>query len=407
MRSARTLVALSTVVLAVACEKPRTEDKKEPTPAASGSPELRSGELGQQPGRISPSPAPGPREVVEAKDPMKAADGDMKKVLEQMQAMKIKPVSTLTPEEARKQPGPADAVIAVLKKEGKSTEPLAMASVTNKKITTPAGTIDARVYVPKKGDAKKPRPVVLYFHGGGWVLANLDTYDASARALADESKAIVVSADYRHAPEAKFPAAHEDAFAAYQWVLANAASLGGDPHRIAVAGESAGGNLAINTSMAARDKGIQMPVAQLLVYPVASMSMDSKSYMEWINAKPLDKASMKWFADTIAKSPSDLQDKRLDVVNADLHGLPKTSIVLAEIDPLRSEGEQLADKLEKVGVKVSKKIYEGVTHEFFGMGAVVSDAKNAEEWAGDQLEDAFEDASKKDKDTEPNRIQKK
>lgn len=375
------------VLLALGCTKPR-EDAPPPErrPGPTTSPELRSGEMQPRPG--SPSMAPGPREVIEAKDPMKAADGDMKKVLEQMQAMSIRPVSELRPEEARKQPTPADAVVAVLKKEGKSTEPIAMASVSPKKITTPAGMLDGRIYVPK-GDAKKARPVVLYFHGGGWVLANLDTYDASARAIADQSKAIVVAADYRHAPEAKFPAAHEDAFAAYQWVLANAASFGGDPKRVAVAGESAGGNLAINVSMAARDKGLQMPVAQLLVYPVASTSMDTKSYMEWTNAKPLDKAGMKWFADTIKKSDADLADKRLDLVHADLHGLPRTSIVLAEIDPLRSEGEQLADKLEQVGVKVSKKTYEGVTHEFFGMGAVVSDAKNAEEWAGDQLEDAF------------------
>jgi acetyl esterase len=376
--------------LAIGCQKPRNEEQAGPAKSS----ELRSGELATQPGR-SPSAASGPREVIEPKDPMKAADGDMKKVLEQMQEMGMKPIASLSPVDARKQPTPADAVVAVLKKEGKSIEPRAVASVQDKKIATPAVTLDARVYIPKSGDAKKPRPVILYFHGGGWVLANLDTYDASARALADEAKAIVLSADYRHAPEAKFPAAHEDAFAAYQWVLANAASLGGDPRRIAVAGESAGGNLAINVSMAARDRGLAMPVAQLLVYPVASMAMDSKSYQEWANAKPLDRAAMKWFGDTIAKTPEALKDKRLDLVNADLHGLPRTSIVLAEIDPLRSEGDQLGDKLEAAGVKVSKKVYEGVTHEFFGMGAVVSDAKDAEAWAGDQLEEAFESDGKR------------
>lgn len=391
------LVAVSSLAVclaAAACQKSKSD-----TSPAPGT-ELRSGQIGDNRVADYPGPAPGPREVIEPKDPMKAADSDMKKVLEELQAMNVKPVSTLTPEEARKQPTPADAVIAVLKKEKKSTAPIAMASIQAKKITTPAGTVDARVYVPKTGDATKPRPVVLYFHGGGWVLANLDTYDSSARALADQSKAIVVSADYRHAPEAKFPAAHEDAYAAYQWVLANAASLGGDPRRVAVAGESAGGNLAINVSMAARDNGAPMPVAQLLVYPIASTAMDTKSYQEWANAKPLDKASMQWFASTIAKTPADLQDKRLNLVQADLHGLPKTTLILAEIDPLRSEGEQLGDKLEKVGVKVDKKIYEGVTHEFFGMGAVVSDAKDAEKWAGSELADAFETAAEADTKSE-------
>lgn len=385
-------VALVGLVAAGGCSKPKSDEQ--PTP------ELRSGEMGKDPAsRGVPAPVPGPREVLEAKDPMKAADSDMKEVLEQLGAMNVKPLSTLTPEEARKQPSPADAVRAVLEKKGKSTNPLPVKAIQAKKIPVGQGTVDARVYVPES-DGKKPLPVILYFHGGGWVLANLDTYDASARGLANESKAIVVSADYRHAPEAKFPAAHEDAFAAYQWVLSNAASLGGDPRRIAIAGESAGGNLAINTAMAARDKGLQMPVAQLLVYPVATTTMDSKSYQEWANAKPLDKAGMKWFADTIAKSPEDLVDKRLDLVHADLHGLPPTSIVLAEIDPLRTDGDLLADKLESVGVKVKKKVYEGVTHEFFGMGAVVSDAKAAMSWAGDELEDAFEKAAKTSKDSE-------
>ncbi len=384
-------VGLVGLVAAVGCNKPKATER--------ATPELRSGEMGRDPAaRAVPAPVPGPREVLEAKDPRKAADADMSEVLEQLRAMSPKPLSTLTPEEAREQPSPADAVRAVLAKKGKSENPLPVKAIQAKKIPIAEGTVDARVYVPET-DAKKPLPVILYFHGGGWVIANLDTYDASARGLANESKAIVVSADYRRAPEAKFPAAHEDALAAYRWVLANAASLGGDPRRIAVAGESAGGNLAINTAIAARDEGLQMPVAQLLVYPVATMTMDSKSYQEWANAKPLDKATMRWFADVIAKGPEDLVDKRLDLVHAELHGLPPASIVLAEIDPLRTDGDLLADKLESAGVKVKKKVYEGVTHEFFGMGAVVSDAKDAMSWAGDQLEDAFAKDAKAAKPT--------
>lgn len=330
-----------------------------------------------------------PREVIAPKDPMQAADADMKKVLEQLRALHGKPLGTTPPAEARTQPSPAAAVRSLLEMEGKSTEPVAMASVQDMKIPGAVARIDARIYTPKSGDGRKPRPVILYFHGGGWVLGDLRTHDASARALADASKAIVVSAEYRHAPEAKFPAAHDDAIAAYEWVLANAASLGGDPRRVALAGESAGGNLAANVAIAARDKGLQMPVHQLLVYPVASTSMDTRSYAEWANAKPLGRSGMRWLVEQTVAKPADLEDARLDLVNADLHGLPPATIVLAEIDPLRSEGELLGDKLEAAGVEVAKKIYEGVTHEFFGMGAAVGAARSAVSWAAGRLDDAF------------------
>jgi acetyl esterase len=368
MNARRSLLGLFPL-LVLACEKP----KQEPPPTA----ETRSGEM------LPQATVTAPR--VEPKDAMKAADGDMKDVLVEFQALNPKPIDTLTPAEARKQPTLADAAKKVLEKKGKSTAPIAMAKVENKKITGAAGPIDARIYTPKI-DAKKPLPVVVYYHGGGFAIASLDVYDASARGIAKEASAIVVAADYRRAPEDKFPAAHEDAFAAYQWALKNAASFGGDPQRIAVAGESAGGNLAINVSIMARDKNVPTPRHQLLVYPLAQTSMDTQSYREWSTATPLNKAMMGWFVTQYTRSPADAQDTRLNVVAANLRGLPKTTIVLAEIDPLRSDGEILADKLEKAGVDVAKKTYEGVTHEFFGLGAVVDDAKNAVDYAGDRLE---------------------
>jgi acetyl esterase len=356
-------------LLVLACEKP----KREPPPRT----ETRSAEMPPSPTVATPRAEP--------KDVMKAADGDMKDVLAEFMALGPKPIDTLSPAEARKQPSLADAAKKVLEKKGKSTAPIEMAKVENKKITGAGGPLDARIYTPKT-DAKKPLPVVLYFHGGGFAIASLDVYDASARGLAKESNAIVVAADYRRAPENKFPAAHDDAFAAYQWTLKNAASFGGDPKRIAVAGESAGGNLAINVSIMARDKNVQMPLHQLLVYPLAQTSMDTQSYREWGDAKPLNKAMMGWFVNQYTRSPADAQDTRLNVLGANLKGLPKTTIVLAEIDPLRSDGEMLADKLDKAGVSIDKKTYEGVTHEFFGLGAVVDDAKNAVDYAGDRLE---------------------
>jgi len=233
-------------------------------------------------------------------------------------------------------------------------------------------------------------PVIAYWHGGGFVIADLDTYDATPRALAKDAEAIVVSLDYRRAPEAKYPAAHQDAFAGYQWVVKNAASFGGDPKRVAVAGESAGGNLAANVALTARDKKEQMPLHALLVYPVAQSSMGTKSYNDWQEAKPLNKAMMSWFFEKYTSGPNDAKDPRISLVDANLAGFPPTTIVNAEIDPLLSDGEMLRDKLKAAKVDVSQKTYEGVVHDPFGMGAVVGDAKDAEEWAGARLKDALE-----------------
>ena len=367
------LVMVLGVFAAAACDKPRMD-----APPPAPQPETRSAE-------VKP---PGTSKLPEAKDPMKAADADMRKVLAELGALGGKPIPQLSAEEARKQPTPTDAVKKVLEKDGKPTAPLAMAKVENRKIAGAAGPIDARIYTPKS-DAKKPLPVIAYWHGGGFVIADLDVYDASARALAKEADAILVSLDYRHAPEAKFPAAHDDAFAGYQWVVKNAASFGGDPKRIAVAGESAGGNLAANVSIMARDMNAPMPVHQLLIYPVAQTSLSTESYREWDNAKPLNKGMMAWFVEKYTRTPEDTKDPRLNLVDAKLEKLPKTTIVLAEIDPLRSDGDMFADKLKAAGVAVDKKTYEGVTHEFFGMGAAVGDAKDAESYAGGRLKDAF------------------
>jgi len=207
--------------------------------------------------------------------------------------------------------------------------------------------------------------------------------------LAKMTHAVVIAPDYRHAPENKFPAAHEDAFAAYQWALSNAASLNGDPGRIAVAGESAGGNLAANVSIMARDQKIQMPVHQLLIYPVAGNDMNSPSYQENALAKPLNKAMMQWFFQQTLKVPEDAKNLKINLLSADLKGLPSTTVINAQIDPLRSEGELLAKMLSAAGVETTQKTYQGVTHEFFGMGAVLKDAKSAEKMASKALKKAF------------------
>jgi len=165
-----------------------------------------------------------------------------------------------------------------------------------KDIPSDGGNIHVRIYTPITG--KAPYPVIVYYHGGGFVIANLDVYDASANVLADKVGAVVVSVAYRLAPEHKFPIAHNDTFATYKWVVSNAASIQGDPKKIAVAGESAGGNLAVNTAIKARDTKIMLPTAILAVYPVAGSDMNTKSYIKNAAAKPLDKPMMAWFVKT-------------------------------------------------------------------------------------------------------------
>jgi acetyl esterase/lipase len=230
----------------------------------------------------------------------------------------------------------------------------------------------------------------VYYHGGGFVIADIDVYDATPRAIARGLQAIVVSAEYRHAPEAKFPAQHEDAVAAYKWVLANAASFGGDPARVALMGESAGGNLATNVAIAARDQNLKKPAYVVAIYPVAGTSMETQSYKDNASAKPLNAEMMAWFVKHTISSDADKDDPRLDLIGkADLRQLPPFTIVTAEIDPLRDDGKMLADKLQDAGVSVKHRDYQGMTHEFFGLGNVVAKAKGAQDAAIADLRAAF------------------
>jgi acetyl esterase len=263
--------------------------------------------------------------------------------------------------------------------------------VTTQDMTYPTagGTQPVRIYKPASA-GNQPLPVVVYYHGGGWVIADLNTYDATPRAIAKDANAVVVSVEYRHEPKNKFPAQHEDAVAAYKWALENAGRFGGDPKRVAVMGESAGGNLAINVAIAARDQNLPKPVAQVLVYPVAGVDTNTPSYQANADAKPLNKPMMEWFLGHVIRSDQDKQDPRLDLVGkANLRDLPPATVITAEIDPLMSEGKTLADKLGQAGVQTRYQNYEGVTHEFFGMGAVLADAESAQTLAVQELKQAF------------------
>ena len=308
---------------------------------------------------------------------------EMQAVIEQLMSFKNKPMPALTAAQARKQPSPADAAMKQMRASNIAAPPLNCDTAT--KTLLPG--VQARVYTPKGGTA--PYPVIVYYHGGGWVIATVDTYAASAQALCEQVGAVVVAVEYRKGPEHKFPAAHDDAFAAYQYVLKNAAAMQGDPARVAVAGESAGGGLACAVSLMARDRKVALPRYQVLVYPIAGSDTSTPSYRANTETAPLNKGGMEWFFKNYLRTPADAKDPRINLVAANLKGLPPTTIIGAEYDPLMSEGKTLADKLTAAGVKVNYKLYEGTTHEFFGMAAVVPEAKEAQGVAVSDLKGAL------------------
>lgn len=311
---------------------------------------------------------------------------EMLVVIEKLASFGDPPLPTLTAVQARKNHSATDAVVAVMQ-ENNIPAPVFNLDTAGREIPVTTGTVHIRTYTPR--GATSGLPVIVYYHGGGFVIANIDVYDTSARLLAEKTGSVVVSVAYRLAPENKFPVAHNDAYDAYKWVVDNAATIKGDANKIALAGESAGGNLALATAIKARDNAFKMPIAILAIYPLVGSDTNTASYQQYADAKPLDKAGVLWFFDKYQNSPADGADTRLNIVAANLTGLPETTIINAEIDPLQTEGGTLNDRLKAAGVSVERKVYPGVTHEFFSMGAVVPAAKQAEEYAISRLKTAF------------------
>lgn len=349
--------------------------------------------LGALPAGAQETPRAVDHTVAESADSgtLERANPEMKLVLEKLKALGAKPVHTLTPAEARAQPTPADAVAAVIADQtGKPAIPEAVSKTKDIKVTGAAGELAARIYWPAGMEASRtPLPVILYFHGGGWVIANIDVYDGSARALANQAKAVVIATSYRQGPEDKFPSAHDDAVAVYKYVIDNASMWNGDSERLALVGESAGGGLALSVAIAALDQKLTTPDAIIAVYPIAGDDTDTPSYLENQNAAPLGKADMEWFFENYLNSIAEAADLRIDLIEADLKGLAPTTIISAEIDPLRSDGEMLRDQLMEAGVDVIYQNWNGVTHEFFGMAAVVPEAKEAQNLVGERLRTAL------------------
>lgn len=342
----------------------------------------------EQPSVAADTPQASAPDPLDASNTMDRASQDMQAVLEKLMELGAQPVHTLTVEQARTQPTPADAVRAVLEERGESTAPEEVGGTQDIMIPGPAGEIPARVYTP---EGEGPFPVILYFHGGGWVIANIDVYDASARALTNKANAIVVSSHYRQGPENRFPAAHDDANAAYEYVVENAGAWNGNVDQLAIVGESAGGGLALSTAIHARDAQLIMPDAIVSVYPIAGGETDTPSYMENADAMPLGRPDMEWFFEHYLNSEAERSDPRIDLYDeAELSGLPPTTIINAEIDPLLSDGEMLAEAMEAAGVDVEQQTFDAVTHEFFGMAAVVPAAEDAQQFAVERLNEAFE-----------------
>lgn len=324
-----------------------------------------------------------------AGDPMARLDADITHVLDTMAALGAQALEHCTPAAARRQAGLADAVASILTRQNRT---LADDGVGAEDLVVPGadGDLPARIYRPA-GLLSRLNPVVLYFHGGGFVTGDLDSHDASARAIARRTGAMVIALAYRLAPEHGFPAAHDDAWAAWKWLVARARELAGDPRRLAVAGEDAGANLAAYVALRARDERALQPIHQLLIHPMAGTDLSTPSFGQAMRARPIGLAAMRWrLRHLLGEDGAGATDPRINLAGRhDLARVAPATIVLADTDPLRSEGEALADALQAAGVATKCWVYEGVPQGFFGLGAVVSKAMFAQSDAADALARAF------------------
>jgi acetyl esterase len=261
------------------------------------------------------------------------------------------------------------------------------------RIPGPAGAMPARVYDPE-GVAGALRPAVAYFHGGGWVQGDLETHHGLCARLALGSGALVVSLDYRLAPEHKFPAAFDDAVAATHWVYAHAHALGIDPDRLAVGGDSAGGNLAAAVAIAFRDARGPRIATQTLIYPATDMAADARSHYTFREGYMLTRDAVLWFKDNYLRGPADEADWRCSPLRArDLSRLPPAYVITAGFDPLLDEGRAYADRLREAGVKVTYECFAGMIHGFVTMGGAIAAAHHAIYRACQGLRQAFARAS--------------
>jgi acetyl esterase len=301
-----------------------------------------------------------------------------KAFLDQAAASGMPPLNAMPLAEARK------TMVALFTPEQKE----AIHKIEDRRVPGPGGyQIPVRLYIPAE---KGPLPVLVYFHGGGWVLGDLESHDAVCRELANKVGCIVVAVDYRLAPEHKFPHAPEDCYAATKWAVLNAASFGGDPARIAVGGDSAGGNLAAVVAQMAADRGAPTLTYQLLIYPVTNYAFDTPSYRDNAEGYLLTREMMQWFWKHYLTTDEDGKNAYASPLQArELRRVAPAFVITAEFDPLRDEGEAYAARLKEAGVPVELKRYDGAIHGFFSLGHIMDQGKQVVADAAARLKAAF------------------
>jgi len=294
-------------------------------------------------------------------------DPQARAVLDQIPLLTDEVVLTLEPPVLRQ------AMAAMPGSAPGAAEPVAR--VEDRTLPGPAGEIPVRIYAPSD---VRGLPALVYFHGGGFVIGDLETHDGTCRSLANAIGCAVVSVDYRLAPEHKFPAGPEDCYAATRWVAEKGAELGIDTSRIAVGGDSAGGNLTAVVALMARDRGGPSLRHQLLIYPVANHDFSTASYQQNRQGYLLSREMMRWFWNHYLARPEDGVNPYASPLRAaSLAGLPPAHVITAEYDPLRDEGEALAARLRHAGVPTTQVRYDGMFHGFFSMAAMLDTAKRA------------------------------
>ena len=300
-------------------------------------------------------------------------------ILDALAQMEGPPPEEVTPDEAR----------AMYRALGAMEPVEEIQRVDDRHVPTDAGDIPIRVYTPE-GSVGTDHGVLVWFHGGGWVIGDLETADPTCRMLANRTDCVVVSVDYRRAPEDKCPAALDDCLAVLTWTVENAELLGVNPARVAVGGDSAGANLAALLCQRVRDEFGPDIDFQLLVYPVTDLTLSHPSIEENADGYLLTKATMEWFVDCYLGPDHDPKDAAISPLHAaDLAGLPPALVITAEFDPLRDEGEAYATRLAEAGVPTQHKRFDGQIHGFFAMTGMLDDARAAVDLAASALRSAL------------------
>ncbi|WP_216851008.1 alpha/beta hydrolase [Acidisphaera sp. L21] len=310
---------------------------------------------------------------------------DAMRLMEMIRAANRPPYSEMTPEAARQAYAAGRALLQLPWQD--------VAECRKLSIPGPGGPIPVRLYRGAGTDGDR-LPALVYFHGGGWVFGDLDSHEGICRRLANYGGCRVVSVQYRLAPEHPFPAAIDDAAAALRYVVANAADLGVDPARLAVGGDSAGGNLAAVTALMARDGTAPALAAQLLLYPVTDLAMETESYKRFTQDVPLTSASMRWFIDQYVPAMHSRGDWRAAPARAaTLAGTPPAIVLTVGMDPLCDEGQAYAKRLVADGVRVASMHLSDQVHGMLTMNGVIAAGDGALQWAAFCLRDAWRPAS--------------